>query len=237
MLREYENIYEYEDILMGKKKNFICSFKGTAKENAIEVGNVWRYAITKLLKWTPEDAVNYLTDDIVKQLSLDKTLIGINFNMANDFTGDYKFVLQYAFPKEIRYSLKEQSIDEYQHVSKIGRWANDKDFYRFQKKFFTDIDGVDRANIILNYAVSLYLGDMFEAGNYSLYNFFDNNRKAMDWLRKKHLDSPIGIIYTTPLDYFHNAIKKSEKNDLYYYSLLLNKEYQKHKKKKEKNEN
>ena len=96
MLTERLNIYEYEEVLTGKKQNFICSFKGSRKDNEVEVGNIWRYAITQLLKWTPVEADKYLTMDIVNMLCLDKTFCGIDFDPSYEFMGDFKFVLKPA---------------------------------------------------------------------------------------------------------------------------------------------
>ncbi len=224
MLTERLNIYEYEEVLTGKKQNFICSFKGSRKDNEIEVGNIWRYAITQLLKWTPVEADKYLTMDIVNMLCLDKTFCGIDFDPSYEFMGDFKFVLKYAFPDDIKYSLKEQAISEYEHVMKMGKWANSEENYRFPKKFFLNNDGIERALYLLNYVISLFLSDMSIE---ELYDFFADQRKATRWLNMKKLGVPLKYAFQDPLEYFHESLSWDNKEPFYYYNKKIEREYAK----------
>ena len=216
MLTERLNIYEYEEILLGQKLNFTCSFKGDKHGNEVEVGNIWRYAITKLLKWTPQEAVKYLTKDIIKELYLDKTYVGINFDETKSFINDYRFILQYAFPDEIKYDFYQETITEYEKVAKIGIFANEKKNHKYQKKFFIDNNGFRRARIILNHVVNLYLSDM---STEELYVFF-NSFKAKKWCKDHSLELPIKLLYQNNiLDFFHESYENN--NDFYYYNIKI----------------
>ena len=217
------NIYEYENILMKKTKSFKCSFEGSFQENCIEVGVIWRYAITRLLKWTPQQALKYLSADIVNMLRLDKTFPAINYNPKKDFAQDYRFVLQYAFPGEISFSKTDEAISEYEHIAKIGKWANDKEDYRCPKNFFRDNEGISRASILLNYVISLYLGDM---STDDLYDFFADTKSAKKWLKEKQLTIPLTVIYTNPLEYLHYSLPADLKDDLLFYAHYLNDYFQ-----------
>ncbi len=224
MLTERLNIFEYEEVLMGVRKNFICSFKGTFKENCEEVGNIWRYAVTHLLKWSPKEAEKYMTDKIVDMLCLDKTLAGIGFNRTGSYISDYRFVLQYAFPKEIQFDERKQAIAEYDRVAKIGKWEYDDVPYKFPKKFFVDNSGIDRARYLLEYVVGLYLAGRMSQED--LYEFFSKKQKASRWLASKKLEVPIKIIYESPLDFFHYSLPIAEKDDFLYYFYKLTDAYQ-----------
>ena len=129
------NIYEYEEILMGHKLNFKVSFRSSPKNNRIELANVWRYAITVLLGWTPKDAEKYLTADIVHKYCLDKTFVAVDKNYEKKFHADYKSILQYVFPDEITYNQDEETINEYSRSAKINQYANEKKNYRFNYYF------------------------------------------------------------------------------------------------------
>lgn len=224
MLDERINIFEYEEILMGQKQSFTCSFNGTEKDNQIEVGNVWRYAITELLGWTPKEAVNNLTMDIVKMLCLDRTFRAINFNPSFEYKGDFKFVLRYAFPEDIHYSLRDEAISEYNHVAHINKWSGVSDEYRYPKNFFIGEDGILRAKYLLNYVIGLYLSDYSVE---KLYDFFADEKKAKRWINSKKLSVPLHLTYLDPLDYFHESLSYANQNEFYYYNHRIKQFYEK----------
>ncbi len=230
-------IYEYEEILLGKKSSFLSCLGDDEKNGSMSVvpmkeikrriGYVWRYAIENLLGWTPQQALVYITDDIVKQLCLDKTLKKIGFNFKKEYAGHYEFVLQYAFPNEIRFDVREQAISEWErwrHGDRSGHWKNKKQKYKYPKNFFSDIYGIDRANYLMKHVVGMYLSDKSLKDQYL---FFADKKDSRKFLSKHNLAKPIGIVYNTPLDYFHNALSPFERDNFLYYSLKLRDEYDK----------
>ncbi len=218
MLDERTNIYEYEQILMGQRDSFQVSFKGTLAENQVEVGNIWRYAITKLLGWTPEQALKNLNNEIVDSLMLNKTFVGLGFDREHSFISDYRFILQHAFPDEIRYDMYTETIAEYERIAKLGIWKNDKNNYKFPKSFFVDENGADRAKILFRYALDTYMGD------YTIeekYKFFADRIKATKWINSRKLGKPYRVMYSTPLDFLHDALPFKDKDMFLYNSLKL----------------
>ncbi len=222
MLDEDVVLYEYEEILMGLKKNFTCTFKQGDAINKQEAGIIWQYAITNLLKWTPQEALVNLNDDVIKKLRLDKTYSYIGYFPKKNFYNGWAYILQFAFPDQIVYSFRDETIDEYQKMAKLGRWANDQNEYRYAKSFFLGADGIARAKIILNYAISLYLSDKTIK---ELYEFFGNIKKSKKWITGKALGPCIKMIYNTPLEYFHNSLPDEKKNVFYYQAEVLNQKY------------
>lgn len=218
MLSENLNIFEYEEVLMGKKKDFLCSFKGNLSENQIEIGNIWRYAITHILKWNARQAEKYLTDEIVERLMLHKTFSGINFDKAHSYIQDYRFVLQFAFPGEVIFDKRKQAIAEYEHVAKLGKYKSDKGIYKYPKKFFLNTDGIERAQFLLMYVINLYLSDMTVP---ELYAFFNDKSAALRWLRKRKLDVPVRLIFVTPLEYLHYSLPSNKRNEVLYYNYRI----------------
>ncbi len=223
MLDYQTNIFEYEQVLLGIRDGFVCSFKGTTSGNQKEVGNIWRYAVTKLLKWTPEQAVKNMTWEIVKLLRLDLTFSGINFNADSSYISDYRFVLQYAFPDQIVFDLKEQSILAYEKAAKEGIYADDKSVTRLPKNFFIDEFGHERAGFILNYLLNKYMiGSMSIR---EIYDAFANKSYITKWLREKKFESPLRYLYSSPLEFLHYSLPPQQRDEMYYYTKVLEQKY------------
>ena len=220
MLSAETNIYEYEQLLMGQRTRFEVSFKGTPEENRAEVGNVWRYAVEHLLRWSPEVALRNLDSDTVKALYLDKTLEvdGIGYDLKKSYIKDYRFILQYAFPESIKYDLRAETIAEYEHVAGLGKWKNDYNEYKYAKRFFSGNNGILRAGILMRHVCNLYLGDMSKKDKYI---FFANYSSACKWLDEKCLKTPLTSIYSSPLEYFHDSLPLSEKSEILYNACRL----------------
>ena len=216
MVPESINIFEYEQLLMGQRLNFQLSFKGGESDNKKEVGNVWRYAITELLGWTPEEALKNLNNEIVDRLLLNKTFCGLNFDREHSYISDYRFILQYAFPEKIRYDSYVETIAEYEKFAKLGKWAHDPSNAKQPKRFFSDGDGNQRASWCLRYVTDLYMGDMTIEEKYK---FFADEEKAMEWLKGKALYRAMDYLYGTPLPYFHAA--SLEKDPFLYNAYLV----------------
>lgn len=228
MIDEYLNIYEYEEMLMGKISKFKCSLQkeeNTLEENRREAGRIWRYAIVNILHWTPDEAVRYLNYDIVKMLHLDKTFDAIGFVKTNNFNPDFRFALQYAFPEEksCQLDLRKQALTEYNRVAKLGEWASDPVSYKYPKKFFIGESGMKRASYLMQHVVNTYLKGAMD--RYEIYAFFANYNEAKRWLIQKSLGSPVTIMYNTPLDYFHFSMTGDEQDDVLYHIHVINELY------------
>jgi hypothetical protein len=218
MITENLNIFEYEEVLTGRKKDFLCSFKGSFRENCIEVGNIWRYAILHILKWNAKEAEKYMTDELVDKLMLNKTFSGINFDRGHTYIQDYRFVLQYAFPGEVIFDKRAQAIAEYEHVAKLGVWQGNKEYYKYPKKFFLDNDGIERSKILLRYVINLYLSTMTVE---ELYAFFNDKTSAARWLQRKKLGVPIKLIFLSPIEYLHYSLPVQRRDDIIYYNYKI----------------
>lgn len=218
MIDESTVIFEYEEVLLGHKLNFMYSFSGPKPDKERAVGIVWRYAVTDFLGWTPEGALKYMDEPLAKLLCLDRTYVALDYDRKADNSPDFSFFLQYAFPDRISHDWKKTALNEYRRVAKLGIYANDPTTYRYPKKYFLDSAGEDRARFLLRTVVNEYLSDRSE---FDRYVFFADKPKASRWLSSHKLDSPVKLIYGTPLDYYHESLPDEEKNELLYYALLL----------------
>ena len=219
------DIFEYEQLLMGKKTNFRKTNLLSSKDREKKVGNIWNYAITELLNWTPKEASKFLTEEIVVKLKLDKTYPIIGYVPTQTYKGDFRKFLQYAFPDQIKFDFVEETLEEFKHVAKIEKWSNDKGFYRYPKNFFRGNEGLQRARICLQYVLSLYMSD------YTIeeqYEFFSDDKKANIWLKKYSLLSPAKMIFQSDyLFYYHYSLRNEQKDELIYNALVVTKRFKK----------
>ena len=227
MVDERVNIFEYENVLMGKAK-FMVSFKDPDNKlgNMIEAGNIWRYAITNLLHWTPQEALLYLNDQIIRALKLNKTYEALGIDSKCTNIPDYRCILQYAFPDEIKYDIKTEAIEGYERIIKAGKWANNTEKSKYPKGFFDGKDGITRSAAILNYAINNFLSYMTTE---ELYEFFAKKAQAKSWLTEKKMNVALKFTYESPLDYLHYSLPFNKKDNLYYYAEVVNEYYKKSK--------
>lgn len=215
-------IFDYENLLLGRTQKLtegLISDEETVESRRKKAGFIWRYAITHYLKWTSLEAVHYMTDEIVEKLMLNKFYKKMEIDPERTIFGDYRFILQYAFPGEVKYDIGIEAFEVYQRCYKIGRWRNNTEEYKLPKKFFYGPEGEQRANAILNNLVSLYLGDK---STEELYDKFSRKPSGRKWIREKHLGEPLTQIYDNePLEFFHAAMDESRKDDLFYYAAKI----------------
>ena len=224
MISERLNIYEYEQYLMGNTLAFVASFNknDSFSQKTKELGNIWRYAITKILGWTPYEAQKYLTPQIVKQLMLPWTPLQIPEKEKENIK-DYTFVLQYAFPDVFHFTIKDEAISKWQQVAHQGKWANDFVKYEWPKNFYNGEDGIERSSAMLMHVKNLYLSEFSKE---ELYTFFSKEKKARKWLEAKCLDRPLKLLYSSPLEYFHYSLPVRERDDFLYNFGILNEKFE-----------
>ncbi len=214
-------LYEYEEILLGKRLNFKVAFDGPEADRKKAVGYIWEYAITHLLRWTPEQALKYLDNDIVDTLCLNRTFQGLNFDRGHSYIADYRFILQYAFPDRIKYDMRAETIAEYEKSAKLGIWKNDKNEYKLPKAFYTDENGKDRIKIIMKYCLNMFMGDLNVVDRYK---FFADPVKGKKWYLKRKLGEPYRTYADTPLEFYHNNIPFKDRDEFLYRALQMKRE-------------
>lgn len=207
-------LYEYEEILLGKNgKDFKTIFNGSLEERRKVAGVIWRYAISNLLRWTPEQAETSLTKEIIESLCLDKTYskMEIEYGVRKFF--DIRSVLRYAFPEKIKFDVEKHAIEEYKRVMKLDEWKYDNTKYRFHKGFFRGPDGAIRSQVILSYAIAVYFDDV---SNYALYRFFGDEKEANQWLEDHRLGGNVIPGFKTSLELLHYSLPQERGNKFYY---------------------
>lgn len=218
MTFEERNIrYEYEQVLMGKRALYTITVKddATLKRN---IRIVWRYAIEDLLHWTPEEAAKYMTISLATKLHLKQLNMHLPYELQINSGVNFKKVIAFVYPKEYKYDLKADAIDMYEKACGLGKYKNER-IHRWTKHIFDERnDGYEKAQILLNYVIELYLSHMTIT---ELYRYFDESGNA--FLKKCNLVSVKDRFFTSPLEYLHYSLPWEKQNNMLYYELKLKK--------------
>lgn len=221
---EKEPVYDgsdSEEMKMERKRKIALA----KEKDALEIV---RYAVTKILGWTPQEAMESVNADIINQLKLDKIIAYIQFPKNLSRKRDFTWVIHKAFPRETRYDVAEQILQLYERV----KTGNQK---RFPKRAFDGEDGSLKLAILLKD----YISKNLPARNVTeLYDFFGNCGKANIKMHEAKLYYAYRELYETPLDYLHESLG-SEKDEFlygYYQYMTALGEIRKNKRKRKKEE-
>lgn len=214
-------IYEWEELITNEK----CSGLSYARDsnNTKECFKIiWNYVITDVLKWTPEQAVKYLSKEVIIKMKLWPTLKLIDFDPSKVYVGDMRKLLQYVFPDKVKYDFRKDTIDSYNRSICAEQFLyTEKEKKALPRSFWADADGEKRAAIIMNYLTSKYLGDMTVREKYE---FFATKKKSVKWLKDNNIYGAIGTVYDTPLELYHETASSEYKNDDLYFEILSRKD-------------
>lgn len=183
-------IFEYEELISGKIDKLSVSLQKNYLQQTLNkhLGYIWYYALHDLRGWSAEDAKNNLTYSIIDEMKLKDTLNYIGYDLTKVYRSNFDFILQYAYPDEIKYSLINETILEYQKTVELKRYP---------KHFFNYYDGEFRAKILLKYVISVYLKDKTID---ELADFF-YSKKSVKWLQNHYLYKPMKLYYYDPFEY------------------------------------
>lgn len=233
MVTKQNAIYDFERFISsGDKKikrhgrmedSFKVLFKGSPAESELELNFIVRYVVLKMLRWDPKYAANNLTDEILEITCLKKAIRAAGMNPKKDL----EKIIHNAFPNEIHFDFRQDTIKKFCRAAKLGPYKNDTGTYKSPKDFYSGKEGIDRANICISFLVDLYLSDMTIRERYA---FFADTKMALKWLRKYHLDVAIRSLYLNvpdaPLEYYHYSLKTYERDDflynLYHFNIVYN---------------
>lgn len=218
MQPELEAIRKYEDYIIGRAP---FSLSGPAdlesEADVLETGNeqlrrerekkikdtkercalaIIRYAIESILGWTPQEAVDSLTTDIMKQLYLDKVASYVQSPKDGVKPSDYGWLISMAFPNEVAFDVVEHTLSVYEKV-KSGEIS------RYPKRFFDGDDGFYRLGVLLKD----YISKNIPAGSVGeLYQIFSDSAAMNVVLHEASLYSAYHEFFDTPLEYLHDAL-------------------------------
>lgn len=196
---------EYEDILLGKKKDFSTTYIGkeNIQDNAL---CVIRYAFEELLQWSPTTIRDFASLELIKKLHLQRAVNKIEFPPELDPKKDLFYLAWLLYPHTVHHTRRDLALQIYQSVL-------DGKLVKFPKNFFLTANGELNASICLQYAINqrLYISDIKE-----LYLFFSNVKNAKAFLEEVRLLTPCMDIYEYPIDMLHNCLPRKQQSEFFY---------------------
>lgn len=209
-------IMEYEEILLGRRKNFsaACMGSGTREKEAVEV---LRYAFEKILRWDPDMILAYANAKIIQYLHLQRVITRVHFPAELDETRDLFYLAQVLYPERIRYSKQKTVLHIYQQV--VSRQLT-----KYPKNFFLGNEGLVNAGICLQYAVNQ---DMQVRSIKELYERFSDEAWARRFLRNERLYVPFYQNYEYPIDMLHDSLPEESRSEFFYRHYRFKAEYNK----------
>lgn len=154
-----------------------------------------RYIVTKILGWSPQDALDHMTPELAKKVSLDMLMRYVSFppHIPKD---DMRWVIHKAFPAETRYNETEQLYEVYRRVLSGQQ-------QRFPKNLFDGEDGLYRLGLVLK----TYISQNIPANSVrELYERFHEPAAGWKILTQAKLFHVTRQPYDTPLDALHDAL-------------------------------
>lgn len=204
---EQELAKEYENILLGKKKNYSSAFftanaKESSQKNALIV---MKYVFEKFLNWTPKDVEKCLTWDIISLMKIDALVKHIQFPGELNPKTDLWYIAHLLYPKAVPFNGIKKTLYIYKSIL-------DKKLYRYPKNFWDGQEGLDRAKLCLRYALQnvLIFHDMED-----VYSSFSKN--GLKLIKEIHLMIPFELFYDSPIDYLHDALNSRQQDEFLYH--------------------
>lgn len=205
-LDENELIREYTEVLVGKRKR-IASFysNGIAMATEKVAITILKYAFEHLLHWSPDTALEWFNRDIAKQLKLEVYVKMFEFPMELDPRIDYWYAVYKVYPDYIPIDTRSLTIRVYEQLLQQKR-------ERFPVRFFSGIDGQNKAAICLNYAVNKYLTFV----NLNEYYAFFAGSKGVNFVKEVRLTSVCKETFADVLEYANYALHQDQRNEFLY---------------------
>ena len=183
------------DVALAEARKREMNAKSAASKEADALA-VIRYAVTSILGWTPQDAMEHITPEIVNKLKLDQVIKYISFPPDVDKKNDFSWVVYKAFPHETKYDMAKQTIRVYNQVLS-------GEIPQFPRYMFRGEHGTEKLSIML----CTYISRNIPASSLDdLYKSFADSAEGTRILRKAALHNAYKEFYSSPLLYLHDAL-------------------------------
>lgn len=219
-----EILYEYEQLLLDKKNSIDSEmFCYNAKGNELVATEIFKYAIEKILHWTPQEAYKLLDANIIEILKLRQFVKYISFPPEFDPKFDFYYIVARIYPKTIKVNIKERTLIIYERILSGDIGPGGRVATRFPQHFFDGRDGEMRAIFCLKYAIQNY--GSFKNIN-DMYRIFAGP-EGREFLRKVKLNQACEVLFDFPIDYFHSVFSESQqKANEFIYTMYRFKAYE-----------
>ncbi len=207
-------INDYEEVLIGNRKKIPTGyFLFDKKGNERVALSVIRYAIENLLGWDIKNAIRLFNKNYITLMKLEQMVSYIAF--PSDVTKeDTEYILYLLYPKYIDYDVKRYTLRIYEKV------LNNQG--RYPKDYMYGYLGMLRAKICLQYSINKNC--LFKSID-DLYSFFAS-KDCIKYLKANKLYQLYTSFYSSPLEYLHDSMPSSIKNEFLYHNYTFMKKFQ-----------
>lgn len=192
----------YDKVIGGDRKYPANLFK---KDLSL-IKRVLQLIFSERLHWTHEQVRDCLTPAIVISEKLTPFIerIPCPQEILSD-KGELYYIAWELYPET-------RNLSETQLIIKVWKDVLGGRRERFPKEFFDGNDGFKRARILLLTMINEYMS--FESKE-ELYEFFASS-KGRKALRDYRLEGPLHSRYETPLEYLHDILDDTQKDEILY---------------------
>lgn len=187
--------------------------QGLIKEKEKEALSVIRYAVTSLLRWKPQEAMDLMTPELLQRICLFPFLKYIVYPPDVNRRADAWYPIHKAFPYDTVYNPERQILSVYRRVEK----GEIKEFPRY----LFAAHGEWKLGVLLRDYLSRHI---FITDVGPLYAMFADPCQGNRILVKARLYYAYRICYQSPLEYLHDALGDQQDTFLYgcyqYYGIL-----------------
>lgn len=215
-------LIDFDDLLIGRIQNIDpANFYGTEPggPNEKKALSCIKYAIIKILMWTPEDAVARFDEYIIQILHLDKIISYISFPIEVPY-GNPRYILSLLYPDRIRLNPQKLVEELFESVLSAARKkalvatkpGEEQHIQQFPREYFSGTDGFKRFCGCVKYIIENYkpMSSVDE-----VYMFF-LSPQGQKLLYDFRLKIPADQFSIDMLHVIHYITREDPDSDLYY---------------------
>ena len=196
-------IYEYENLLLGKKKTFSTTyFELSPEQNEKTALSIFRHAISCYLMWSQKQVEECLDWEVIKRMKLAPLMKYIQFPVENDRERDLFVLYDKLYPSRRKSNIKEPTISVYERILS-------KERSKFPKGYFDGTEGWYRSLICFQHMMTKM--KPFDSVD-SMYEYFASSKGSLT-LKEYKLNVVCNSMYETPVRYLHEALPAEYRNE------------------------
>ena len=173
-------LIDYDDSLIGRipyvdAYNFYGPEPGDANEK--KALSCIRYALEKILEWTPDESVLKFDDYIIRIMKLERIITYIDFPVEVPY-GSPRYILSLLYPDKIHLDQEKLAIEIFQSVldsarkkAESGQDGKKERLKQFPREYFSGTEGFKRFCICIKYIIENYKP---QSSVEDIYAYFDS---------------------------------------------------------------
>ena len=194
---------DYNNWVFNRRALYVPSEKTERVEKCVAM---IQYAVTYILGWTPETAVEHMTPGIMRQLRLDYLVtqyLSDDMDAGVILDEDIDYIMSYVF--DLPFDRKKILLRMYDRIRR-------GEINRFSPNLFDGEEGQNRAA----YLLGRFIAENFAFSSIAdLYARFSDKGKIDRQLKAVNLYTA-STRYQNPLEYFHLSLSQDERDDFLY---------------------